>query len=181
MAPSPSAERLARLLSPAVAGAGLVVESVHLSTVGRRRLVRVVVDLPDDEIGAADLDRVAEGSRLVGQFLDGLTGADEAEFLGAGAYALEVTTPGVDRPLTERRHWLRARTRLVRVPLVGGGEAAGRLVDVGDAGIVLESGPDRREIAWADLGKGRIEVEFRKVTDLDEDDPDDGDETEPDA
>ena len=68
--------------------------------------MRVVVDLPETEVGSVDLDRVAEVSRAVGDSLD------TSDALGPGPYALEVTTPGVDRPLTERRHWLRARTRL---------------------------------------------------------------------
>jgi ribosome maturation factor RimP len=162
------ADRLVRLLDPVVAESGLAVEGVTVTAAGRRRVVRVVVDLPPDRLGSADLDTVAEASRRIGQALDALDGTVESrELLGAGAYALEVSTPGVDRPLTERRHWLRARTRAVRVGLSGGTEAAGRLVTVDDDGIVLEEPTGERRLAWADVARGRVEVEFRRVTDGD--------------
>jgi ribosome maturation factor RimP len=155
-----------------IAGSGLVVEGVGVTTVGRRRLIRVVVDLPEDEVGSADLDAVAEASRRVGAALDDLDGTPQGgELLGDASYALEVSTPGVDRPLTERRHWMRARTRRVRVTLSGGGFAEGRLTDVGDGGIVLlvpgrKGGPEvERHLAWDDVVRGRVEVEFRRPAD----------------
>jgi ribosome maturation factor RimP len=164
--------QLRTLLDEVVTGAGLVLEDVRSSTVGRRRLVRVVVDLPDDEIGAVDLDRVAAVSREVGDALDA------TDALGEAAYALEVTTPGVDRPLTERRHWLRARTRLVRAERDGGEPVTGRLVEVTEAGPVLlvagTKGEEQVALAWAEVRRGVVEVEFRKkdepAADLDEDD-----------
>ena len=149
--------QLTALLDPVVSGAGLVLEDVVVSTVGRRRLVRVVVDLPDDELGAVDLDRVAAVSREVGDALD------TSDALGQAAYALEVTTPGVDRPLTERRHWLRARTRLVRAERDGLEPVTGRLVEVTDAGPVLLVGEERTELGWDAVRRGVVEVEFRKV------------------
>ncbi|MGF1661697.1 MAG: ribosome maturation factor RimP [Kineosporiaceae bacterium] len=159
-------DRLTRLLDPVVAETGLAVEGVSVSSAGRRRVVRVVVDLPPDRVGSADLDSVAEASRRVGRALDDLDGTAEArELLGAGAYALEVSTPGVDRPLTERRHWLRARTRTVRVRLAGGEEATGRLGSVDDDGIVLQGAAGERRLAWADVARGRVEVEFRRGSD----------------
>lgn len=180
-----AADRLTRLLAPVVAGSGLVVEGVDVSTVGRRRLVRVVVDLPDDRIGSADLDAVAEASRRVGAALDDIDGGPQGrDLLGGGSYALEVSTPGVDRPLTERRHWLRARTRRVRVVLRDGGVAEGRLAEVGDDGLDLVTDDargaagGRRHLEWAEVARGRIEVEFRRVADT-ADDPDD-DPAEPD-
>ncbi|MGF1648743.1 MAG: ribosome maturation factor RimP [Kineosporiaceae bacterium] len=164
------ADRLARLLDPVVAEAGLVVEGVTVSSAGRRRVVRVVVDLPVDRLGSADLDSVADASRRVGRALDGLDGTAEAgELLGAAPYALEVSTPGVDRPLTERRHWLRARTRSVRVHRTDGSVASGRLVAVDDDGVVLDEAGAERRTAWSEVARGRVEVEFRRGTGLDED------------
>lgn len=152
--------QLQTLLDPVVSGAGLVLEDVVVSTVGRRRLVRVVVDLPDDELGAVDLDRVAAVSREVGDALDA------GDALGQAPYALEVTTPGVDRPLTERRHWLRARTRLVRAERDGLEPVTGRLVEVTDAGpVLLVTGKKSEEqvpLSWAEVRRGVVEVEFRR-------------------
>lgn len=163
--------QLTTLLDPVVQRAGLVLEDVAVSTVGRRRLVRVVVDLPETETGSADLDRVAEASREVGDALDA------SDVLGQDPYALEVTTPGVDRPLTERRHWLRARTRLVRAERDGQDPVTGRLVEVTDDGLVLlvtvtrgkpawkqpATSEERVDLRWDEVVRGVIEVEFRDL------------------
>ncbi|WP_336922732.1 ribosome maturation factor RimP [Aquipuribacter sp. SD81] len=155
--PNPSHHaQLTTLLEPVVADGGLVLEEVGVATVGRRRLVRVVVDLPDTEVGAVDLDRVAEVSRAVGARLD------EVDVLGPGPYSLEVTTPGVDRPLTEPRHWRRARTRLVTVERAGDDPVTGRLEEVSDDGPVLGVDGERLPLAWPDVRRGLVQVEFTK-------------------
>lgn len=160
MPPSSSSshrERLAPLLAPVVSGAGLELEDVAVQTVGRRRLVRVVVDLPADQVGAVDLDRVAEVSRAVGTVLD------EADAVGPGPWSLEVTTPGVDRPLTERRHWLRARSRLVRVEQDGADPVTGRLVAVDDDGVHVEVDGVSTVLRWSQVRRGLVQVEFRRT------------------
>ena len=66
MAPStqPSgADAVTSLLDPVVTAAGLVLEGVDITPAGKRRVVRVVVDLPEDRTGSLDLDAVAEVSR----------------------------------------------------------------------------------------------------------------------
>ena len=153
---------LTRLLQPVVAGAGLFLEDVEVATVGRRRLVRLVVDLPEDEIGSVDLDRVAEVSRTVAEQLD------DTDVMGPGAYALEVTTPGVDRPLTERRHFRRARTRLVRLHRHEAPELLGRLVDVDDEGPLLDVDGSRHRVPWDRVRTASVEVEFRRPAAADE-------------
>src|SRR5688572_6557441 len=98
--------RIAALAGPVAQSAGLVVDSVEVTSAGSRTTVSITLDLPDDAIGSASLDAIAAASRGIGAALDE---ANEP----AGAYTLEVGTPGIDRPLTERRHFLRARTRTV--------------------------------------------------------------------
>src|SRR5215831_16327025 len=102
---------VARLLEPVITAAGLDLEAVRVSPAGRRRLLRLVVDAD----GGVGLDRIADVSREVSARLDG-SGA-----MGEVPYTLEVSSPGVDRPLTERRHWRRAEGRLVSVPLTAAG------------------------------------------------------------
>lgn len=147
---------LTRLLTPVVDAAGLVLEGVEVATVGRRRVVRVVVDLPGDRVGSVDLDRVADVSREVAAQLD------ESDVMGVGAYALEVTTPGVDRPLSEVRHWQRARTRLVRVQRHSGPEVLGRVLEVEDAAAVLEVDGSPQRVGWDEVRSAVVEVEFRR-------------------
>ena len=90
------------LLAPVVAAHGVDLEAVSVSRAGSRSVVRVVVDRD----GGLDLDGVAEVSRTVNAALDAV-GDDVIH----GSFVLEVTTPGVDRPLTEPRHWRRAAGR----------------------------------------------------------------------
>jgi ribosome maturation factor RimP len=146
------ADAVRGLASDAAGAAGLVLEDVAVQSAGRRRIVRVVVDLPDDAVGGVPMDAVAAVSQLLSQRLD------DSDAMGGTPYVLEVTSPGVDRPLTERRHWLRARGRLVRVTLRDGGTHAGRLNEVSDEGVVVEG----RTVVWEDVARGRVEVEFNR-------------------
>ncbi len=158
MAPStqPSgADAVTSLLDPVVAAAGLVLEGVTITPAGKRRVVRVVVDLPEDRTGSLDLDAVAEVSRSVSDALDG------SDVLGGSPYVLEVGTPGVDRPLTERRHWSRARGRLVTVA-VEGAEVTGRVREVDDDGVLLEVDDAPHRLPWEGLAAGRVQIEFRR-------------------
>lgn len=145
-------DRLVAVVEPVVDGAGLELETVTVQPAGKRRVVRVVVDRD----GGVTSDELVEASQQVSRALD------DADPMGSGAYTLEVTTPGVDRPLTEPRHWRRASSRLVRVPLLAGGEVRGRVVTADDAGVVLEQDGEQHRYSYDDLGKGKIEVEFRR-------------------
>jgi ribosome maturation factor RimP len=145
------------LADEAAAASGLVVEDVAVQAAGRRRVVRVVVDLPEDEVGGVPMDAVAAVAQALSHSLD------TADAMGADPYTLEVTSPGVDRPLSERRHWARARGRRVRVARRDGGTRQGRLTVVDDEGIVV----DGERSAWADVTRGRVEIEFSR--------PDNGD------
>jgi ribosome maturation factor RimP len=155
------------LLAPVVRAAGLDLESVRIGSAGRRRLLRVVVDAD----GGVSLDDIALVSREASARLDD-TGA-----MGEAPYTLEVSSPGVDRPLTQPRHWRRATGRLVRVPLAGRGDPGsrdpahaggpagqkpveGRVVAADDQGVILEVGGEHREFGYAALGPGRVQVEF---------------------
>src|SRR6202021_1993112 len=87
-------KRLAELIEPVVAATGMDLESVRMSVAGKRRLLRIVVDGDD----GVSLDDAADVSREISALLD------EVNALGAGPYPLEVSSPGVDPPLTERGH-----------------------------------------------------------------------------
>jgi len=143
--------RIADVAAPAAAAVGLIVDSVEVRTQGGRQLVLVTVDLPDDEIGSASLDAVADASRAIGAALD------EAN-TPSDAYTLEVSTPGIARPLTERRHFLRARTRLVSLDLNDGTVVSGRLTDVEGDHAVLDG---ERRIPLASVVVGTIELDFK--------------------
>jgi ribosome maturation factor RimP len=161
---SSQADGVRALAAPLAAAAGLVVEDVTVSPAGRRRVLRVTVDLPDDRTGGVPMEAVTQASQAISAALDG------SDVMGGTPYVLEVSSPGIDRPLTERRHWSRARGRLVTAQLADGGEASGRLVAVDDAGVTIDG---RSRLAWDELRKGRVEIEFNRVADADLGDEDD--------
>lgn len=146
-------QRLSTLLDPVVRAAGYDLEQVSVAAAGRRSLVRVVVD----KDGGMSLDDIAELSRTVSAALD-----EEDGTLGPAAYTLEVTSPGVDRPLTLPRHWRRAADRLVRVT-VGERTLVGRVRRADDAGVLLDVDGDEKRLSYAALGPGRVQVEFGRT------------------
>lgn len=160
--PAPSApEPLVRLLEPVVREAGLDLEQVRVTPAGRRRLLRVVVDAD----GGVSLDAVAGVSERISAALD------SSDAMGQVAYVLEVTSPGVDRLLTETRHWRRAIGRLVRVQRRGGAEVVGRIETVDEGEVILDVAGTMQAIPRADVARARVEVEFtRPQTEPDADD-----------
>lgn len=150
-----SSAQLTEQLEPTVASAvrdtGLELEELAVTAAGRRRLVRVVVDTPDG--GPLDLDAVADVSRAVSTALDG---ADEV----LGAYTLEVSSPGLDRPLTRPRHWRRARLRMVTARTVDGAEVLGRVGDADEHGVTVLVDGAPRWFRFAEFDRAVVQVEF---------------------
>ncbi|WP_369262714.1 ribosome maturation factor RimP [Streptomyces sp. R35] len=151
-------ERLRELLEPLVSSQGLDLEEIEVDSVGRKRVLRVVVD--SDE--GADLDAIADVSRALSAKLD------ETDAMGAGEYTLEVGTPGAERELKEHRHYVRATDRLVKFQLQDDGELVARILTVEDDGIDVEvpgvkgRKPTAKRLAFADIVKARVQVEFSR-------------------
>ena len=142
--------RVAAVIRPVVTAAGMDLESVRVSAAGRRRLLRVVVD---SDRGVS-LDDAAEISRQLSAMLD------EATVMGDFPYTLEISSPGVDRPLTEPRHWRRATGRLVEVTVPDEGPLSGRIIAADTDGVTLDVGGERRRFGYPALGAGAVQVEF---------------------
>lgn len=169
--PTAARQQLARLLAPVVESAGYDLEDVIVTQAGRRRLIRVIIDAD----GGVDLDAVADVSRALSGALDGLdaTGATDASDASrgsgasgesdqfAGPYVLEVSSPGVDRPLREPRHWRRAVGRLVKVD-ADGEPVLGRVLGTDDDGVTLDVDGAKRHLPWSALGAGKVQVEFNR-------------------
>ncbi|MER6093799.1 ribosome maturation factor RimP [Streptomyces bluensis] len=151
-------ERLRELLEPLVRSQGLDLEEIAVDSVGRKRVLRVVVDSDS----GADLDAVAEVGGALSAKLD------ETDAMGQGAYDLEVGTPGAERALTEHRHYVRATDRLVRFQLHEDGELVARILTVDEDGLDVEvPGVKGRKatthrLAFADIAKARVQVEFNR-------------------
>ncbi|MCX4673887.1 ribosome maturation factor RimP [Streptomyces sp. NBC_01433] len=154
-------ERLRGLLEPLVSAKQLDLEEIEVSRAGRRRVLRIIVD--SDE--GVELDTCAELSREISEKLD------ESDAMGEDEYVLEVSSPGADRPLTEHRHYVRATGRLAKFQLTaeaGADELVARILAVDDEGLDLEvpgvkgRKPTSRRVAFADIAKARVEIEFNR-------------------
>jgi ribosome maturation factor RimP len=163
--------RLQAVVEPVVSAAGYDLEALSLKRVGRRHQVRVIVDSDD----ALNLDTVADISRDIS------TALDEAEESGgdllAGEYDLEVSSPGIDRPLTLPRHWRRNIGRLVKVT-VADRAVVGRVTVADESGVELDVDGQPRRLAYTELGPGRVQIEFNRLTELADDELDEIDDEE---
>jgi len=162
-------KRVRDVVEPVLAPAGLVLEDVRVRREGASSVVEVVLDVAEDVEGELDLDRVADATRLVSDALD------DADVV-PGAYTLEVSSRGVSRPLTARRHFARAVGRSVTVRTADGATLSGRLTALerdasdGDAIVVVPVTPglkgrrpkvgDPVRVPLADVRDAHVEVDL---------------------
>ncbi|HSU70456.1 MAG TPA: ribosome maturation factor RimP [Micrococcaceae bacterium] len=164
------AHRLFDLLNPTVQAHGLFLEDVNVHLAGTHRTISVVVDLQQDQSGSVGMDKISEISRELSAVMDSDPHEDDRP------YDLEISSPGVGRPLTEPRHWRRARGRMVKVNLGAGEDITGRLLDVDGDGITIrpelpvkkgmkpkQGEPER--IGFGKIRKGNVEIEFSRLDD----------------
>ncbi|MDV6265620.1 ribosome maturation factor RimP [Rhodococcus globerulus] len=156
--PVPSKDRVIELVSELVQSKGYDVEDVVVTNAGKHSAVRIMVDSD----AGIELDAAAEISRLVSELFDSL------EEIGEAPYTLEVTSPGIDRPLTAERHWRRARGRKARIDLADE-TVVGRIGVLGEDSVAVvmngRGGLTVREIPLADVQKAVVQVEFSKPSD----------------
>ena len=152
MSTSDTRDRLADQLTDPMTSLGLDLEAVDLSSAGKRRVLRVAIDRD----GGVTMDDIAEATREVSRILD------ETNLMGQQAYTLEVSSPGVDRPLTLPRHWRRNAGRLVTVTLGEGEPVTGRITASDDEGAVLDVEGTEHRVAYSEVTRARIQIEFKK-------------------
>ncbi|OJZ63730.1 ribosome maturation factor RimP [Mycobacterium paraffinicum] len=152
----PSQTQVIELLGDEFARAGYEIEDVVIDA--RTRPPRITVVADGDK--SLDLDTIAILSRSASTLLDGMDGMDGIE----DRYVLEVSSPGVDRPLTSAKHFRRARARKVDVVLSDGSRLTGRVGETHDdaVALVVREGRDYRlrDIPLADIAKAVVQVEF---------------------
>jgi ribosome maturation factor RimP len=157
-----TADGVRSLTQTALEGSDVTLVDVSVTRAGRRSVVRVVLDRPaerdDDGVSRTPtppltLDEIAEVSRAVGRAFDA------SDVLGETAYTLEVTSPGVDRPLEAPHGFRRNIGRLVRVSLADGGTLTGRLSQADDEQVTLTGEPERR-LPYADISRAVVQIEF---------------------
>jgi ribosome maturation factor RimP len=153
-------EKITELVQPVVESAGFFLEDVHVLSPGNHRIITCIVDGQTP----LNLDQVTSVSRDISELLD------SADFMGETAFTLEVTSPGVDRPLTLPRHWQKNLKRLVKVVKLDGLVVNGRITAVEDAHAILieviKGKSKEHSVALADVKRATVEIEFNRKDDL---------------
>ena len=149
-------DQIAELITPALQQAGYFLEDVNLVTPGNHRIVTVIVDGES----ALNLDQVTVASKLVSELMD------EAPFMGETPFTLEVTSPGIDRPLTLPRHFAKNVTRLLKVTKTDGEVVTGRIASNTDSDVTLTVAVKKETqevvVALADIKRAVVEIEFNR-------------------
>ena len=143
-------EDISAAITPALEALGFYLEDVTIISAGRRSMLTVIVD-GDTHLS---LDQVTSATKAIGEIVESI------QSLGETPFTLEVTSPGLDRPLTKVRHWQKNINRLVKVVLLDGSEIKGRIKDVSEVSARV----DEKNINYSDVKRATLEIEFKPVT-----------------
>ena len=149
-------DQISQLVTPAVEAQGFFLEEVQLVSPGKHRIVTCIVDGES----SLNMDQVTAVSRAISELLD------EAPFMGETPFTLEVTSPGVDRPLTKPRHFAKNHDRLLKVVKLDGDVVTGRIAANSEDEVTLTV-TDKKEVkevvvAFADIKRATVEIEFNR-------------------
>ena len=142
-------EEISAAITPALSNLGFYLEDVVITTAGRRSMITVIVD-GDTHLS---LDQVTQVTKAIGEIIENI------QSLGQSPFTLEVTSPGIDRPLTKPRHWRKNINRLVKVVLLDGKEIKGRVRDSTQISATI----DEQVINLSDIKRATLEIEFKQV------------------
>jgi ribosome maturation factor RimP len=142
-------EQVAAVITPAIESLGFYVEDISITSAGRRSMLTVIVD-GDTHLS---LDQVTVATKAISEIVENLP------TLGNNPFTLEVTSPGLDRPLTKPRHWRKNKDRLIKIVLNDGKEITGRIKDSTDDQVTV----DEQKVAFVDIKRATLEIEFKQV------------------
>jgi ribosome maturation factor RimP len=143
-------EDISAAITPALEALGFYLEDVTIISAGRRSMLTIIVD-GDTHLS---LDQVTSATKAIGEIVESV------QSLGETPFTLEVTSPGLDRPLTKVRHWQKNINRLVKVVLLDGSEIKGRIKDVSEVSARV----DEKNFNYSDVKRATLEIEFKPVT-----------------
>ena len=149
-------DQISELITPALQQAGYFLEDVNLVTPGQHRIVTIIVDGER----ALNLDQVTLATKLISELLD------EAQFMGETPFTLEVTSPGVDRPLTQPRHFSKNTDRLLKVVKTDGEVVTGRISSntENDVTLLVTEKKESKDVVlkFSEIKRATVEIEFNR-------------------
>ena len=141
-------EDISAAVTPALSALGFYLEDVTITSAGRRSMITIIVD-GDTHLS---LDQVTSATKAIGEIVEGL------QSLGDTPFTLEVTSPGLDRPLTKPRHWRKNIDRLVKVVSLDGSVVNGRIKSATETDVLI----DDVSIEFSAIKRATLEVEFKQ-------------------
>jgi ribosome maturation factor RimP len=141
-------EQVLAVITPAIESLGFYIEDITITSAGKRSMLTVIVD-GDTHLS---LDQVTVATKAISEIVENLP------TLGNNPFTLEVTSPGLDRPLTKPRHWRKNQDRLIKIILNDGKEINGRIKDSNESSVTV----DEQVINFADIKRATLEIEFKK-------------------
>jgi ribosome maturation factor RimP len=142
-------EEISAVITPALTSLGFYLEDLNITTAGKRSLLTVIVDA-DRHLS---LDEVTVATKAISEIVENIPA------LGSTPFTLEVTSPGIDRPLTKPRHWRKNINRLVKIILLDGSQITGRIKQAGESAATI----DESVINYLDIKRANLEIEFKQV------------------
>jgi ribosome maturation factor RimP len=142
-------EQVAAAITPVIESLGFYVEDIAITSAGKRSMLTVIVD-GDTHLS---LDQVTVATKAISEIVENLP------TLGNNPFTLEVTSPGLDRPLTKPRHWQKNKDRLIKIILNDGKEITGRIKDSTQTAVTV----NEKIINFADMKRATLEIEFKQV------------------
>ena len=142
-------EDISAAVTPALSALGFYLEDVTITSAGRRSMLTIIVD-GDTHLS---LDQVTSATKAIGEIVEGL------QSLGNTPFTLEVTSPGLDRPLTKPRHWRKNIDRLVKVVSLDGSVVNGRIKSATETDVLI----DDVSIEFSAIKRATLEVEFKQA------------------
>ena len=142
-------EEISAAITPALSDLGFYLEDITITSAGRRSMLTVIVD-GDTHLS---LDQVTVATKAISEIVENI------QSLGQAPFTLEVTSPGLDRPLTKPRHWRKNIDRLVNIVLLDGKEIKGRVKDATEISATV----DEKVVKFSDIKRATLEIEFKQV------------------
>jgi ribosome maturation factor RimP len=144
----PVQDEVSEVIRPIIEAAGNYLEEVKIISAGKSKIITVIVD-SDSYL---NLDQITAITKLISEKIEGIAA------LGESSFTLEVTSPGIERPLTLARHWKKNLGKLVKIHFLDGGEVTGRITGSSPVSVTLESGTYK----FSDIKKALLQIEFKK-------------------
>jgi ribosome maturation factor RimP len=143
----PLNEDISAAIRPIIEAAGNYLEELTITSAGKVKILTVIVD-SDSHL---NLDQITAVTKEISEVIETL------EELGDSAFTLEVTSPGIDRPLTKPRHWRKNLNRLVKITMISGQDIQGRIGEATETDVLV----DDQKVSFEDIKRAVLEIEFK--------------------